>query len=219
MCFITDSQTFAHKHYTNQFQTDTSRAWFKKSACASCWLNLGAGNIWYRSEWTLSLPAGRLLPAGCRHLGAAGPDGLQGDRGCQPPPVHWGLRHPGHGRHAVPAGLPGLLRSHQGEQMSAALCESVINDLLDLLLKHGWTMTSCVVRGDFIFFSIWAANTAAFVHCSGEKYSHTFNQILSLSTNTTNTNFLLLLHQQGNNAFYFYKSRFYKYNFLIILAL
>lgn len=152
MCFITDSQTFAQKHYTNQFQTDTSRTWFKKSVCASCWLNLGAGNIWYRSEWTLSLPAGRLLPAGCRHLGAAGPDGLQGDRGCQPPPVHWGLRHPGHGRHAVPAGLPGLLRSHQGEQMSAALCESVINDLLDLLLKHGWTMTSCVVRGEFIFF-------------------------------------------------------------------
>lgn len=72
---------------------------------------------------TLSLPAGGLLPAGCGCLGAGGPDGLQGDRGGQPSAVHRGLRHPGHGKHAVPAGLPGLLRRDPREQMSAAFCE------------------------------------------------------------------------------------------------
>lgn len=73
---------------------------------------------------TLFLPAGRLLPAGRGRLGAAGPDGFQGDRGSQPTPLHGCLRHPGHGLHALPAGLPGLLWCHQGEQVSAALCES-----------------------------------------------------------------------------------------------
>ena len=72
----------------------------------------------------LSPPAGRLLPAGRGRLGAGGPDGLQGDRGSQPAAVHGRLRHPGFGRHAVPAGLPGLLWGHQGEQVSPALCES-----------------------------------------------------------------------------------------------
>lgn len=57
-------------------------------------------------------------------MGAGGPDGLQRDRGSQPTAVHRGVRHTGHGRHAVPAGLLGLLRRHPGEQMSPALCES-----------------------------------------------------------------------------------------------
>lgn len=69
-------------------------------------------------------PAGRLLPADCGRLGAAGPDGLQGDCGGQPAAVHWRVRGGGPGQPAVPARLPGLLRSHQGEQVSAAARES-----------------------------------------------------------------------------------------------
>lgn len=63
-------------------------------------------------------------------MGAVGPDGLQGDCGGQPASVHWGVRYPGHGQYAVPAGFPRLLWSHQGEQMFAAVCESVISDCL-----------------------------------------------------------------------------------------
>ncbi|KAJ8271480.1 hypothetical protein COCON_G00103390 [Conger conger] len=51
--------------------------------------------------------SGGVLPAGCGRLGAGGPHGFPGDRGCQPPPLHRRLRHPGHGRHAVPAGFLG----------------------------------------------------------------------------------------------------------------
>lgn len=92
----------------------------------------------HESGLTLCLPARRLLPAGRRRLGAVGPDGLQGDRGGQPSSVHGGVRDPGHGRHAVPARLPGLLRSHQGEQMSAALCESVSHRRLRVK-NNKWT--------------------------------------------------------------------------------
>lgn len=60
----------------------------------------------------LTVAARRLLPAGRRHLGVGGPDGLPGAGGGQPAAVHRRLRGPGPGRHAVPAGLPGLLRRH-----------------------------------------------------------------------------------------------------------
>ena len=69
------------------------------------------------------MSAGWLLPAGSGSVGAAGPHGLQGDCGSQPPAVHRGLHHPGPGGPALPARLPGLLRGHPGEQMPAALCE------------------------------------------------------------------------------------------------
>ncbi|CAF87517.1 unnamed protein product, partial [Tetraodon nigroviridis] len=65
--------------------------------------------------------AGGLLPVGSGRVGAGGSHRIQGNHSGQPPAVHRRLRHPGIGRHAVSAGLPGLLRSHSRKQMSPSL--------------------------------------------------------------------------------------------------
>lgn len=71
-----------------------------------------------------SLAAGGLFPPGSRCVGAGRPHRIQGNCSSQPPAIHRCLHHPGHGRHALPPGLPGLLWSHPRKQVSAPLCES-----------------------------------------------------------------------------------------------
>ena len=68
-----------------------------------------------------------LLPPGSGGVGTGGPHRVQGNRGSQSAVIHRRLHHPGHGRHAVPPGLPGLLRSHPRKQVSAPLCELADN--------------------------------------------------------------------------------------------
>ena len=68
--------------------------------------------------------AGGLLPAGSGCVGAGGSHRIQGNHSGQPAAVYRRLRPPGLGRHALSAGLPGLLRSHSRKQMSPSLRES-----------------------------------------------------------------------------------------------
>lgn len=70
-----------------------------------------------------AVTAGRSVPAGTRNLGHCGSHGFSRDRGCQPPALHGSLHHAGHGSNALPAGLPGLLWCHPGEQMPPAVCK------------------------------------------------------------------------------------------------
>lgn len=55
------------------------------------------------------------VSAGSGYLGAGGSYRIQGDRGSEPATLHWRLRDPGYGWHALPAGLPGLLWSDSGK--------------------------------------------------------------------------------------------------------
>lgn len=91
-----------------------------------------------------------LFPPRSGSMGAGGPHRVQGNCSGQPMAIHWCLHHPGHGRHALPSGLLGLLWSHPWKQVSAPLCESAgtskCSSVTDLV---------CV----FIFFSVsfWTA--------------------------------------------------------------
>lgn len=101
----------------------------------------------------LSLSSARgLFPPGSGSVGSRGPHGVQGNCSSQSSTIHWRLHHPGHGRHALPPGLPWLLWSYPWKQVSAPLCKSADK------FKVQFCYWSCLCACVWVFWSRLAQN-------------------------------------------------------------